>query len=111
MKFKKVVDFKSMTPIPQEVDEDKENSNPGQEREGGERPTFDIEERIHINYRLQYLKDTVMARYIDEQAVNFINQLIMANNREIVAFIFGTGQEKTMKDIIIDKIRDKSDMV
>lgn len=52
-----------------------------------------------------------MARYIDEQAVNFINQLIMANNREIVAFIFGTGQEKTMKDIIIDKIRDKSDMI
>lgn len=51
-----------------------------------------------------------MARYIDEQAVNFINQLIMANNREIVAFIFGSGQEKTMKDIIIDKIRDKSDM-
>ena len=27
---------------------------------------FGIEERIHINYRLSYLKDTVMARYIDD---------------------------------------------
>ena len=25
-----------------------------------------IEERIHINYRLTYLKDTVMASYIDD---------------------------------------------
>ena len=36
-------------------------------------PAYGIEERIHINYRLSYLKDTVMARYIDDQAVNVIN--------------------------------------
>ena len=28
--------------------------------------SYTIEERIHINYRLQFLKDTVMARYIDD---------------------------------------------
>jgi len=32
-----------------------------------------IEERIHINYRLQYLRDSVMARYIDDQTVSVIN--------------------------------------
>jgi len=41
-----------MAPNTQELDEEKENSNPGQDREATERPTFDIEERIHINYRL-----------------------------------------------------------
>jgi transcriptional regulator NrdR family protein len=50
---------------------------------------FDIEERIHINYRLAYLKDTVMARYIDDIALKVINQLIQSNNREIVSIIFG----------------------
>ena len=79
----------------------------------GAKPT--IEERIHINYRLQYHKDTVMARYIDEQASNIINQLIMANNKEIVSYIFAQPKsiystEKSMKDHIIDKIRDKSDL-
>jgi hypothetical protein len=64
VKFKKVVDFKKIAPANQDQDDDKENSNPAQDIV--ERPQFDIEERIHINYRLQYLKDTVMARYIDE---------------------------------------------
>lgn len=50
---------------------------------------IDIEERININYRLQYLRDSVMARYIDDPSLKVINQLIMSNNREIVSFIFG----------------------
>lgn len=35
--------------------------------------TVDIEERININYRLQYLKDSVMARYIDDPSLKVIN--------------------------------------
>lgn len=44
-----------------------------------------------------------MARYIDEQASNIINTLIMANNKEIVSYIFAQPKsmystEKSMKD-------------
>lgn len=82
---------------------------------------YGIEERIHINYRLSYLKDTVMARYIDDQAVNVINQLIMQNNKEIVQFIFdddasdpfSENKQSTglsLKDQIIEKIKSKTDI-
>lgn len=50
---------------------------------------MNVETRIKMNYRLQYLKETVMARYIDEPTQKVIHQLIMNNNREIVQFIFG----------------------
>ena len=85
-----------------------------------------IEERIHINYRLQFLKDTVMARYIDDQTVTVINQLIMQNNKAIVYHIFdadditdaiGLSTKKSsfergesLKDQIIQKISSKTDM-
>ena len=34
---------------------------------------------IHLTYRLQYLKDTAMARFIDETSVHTITQLITSN--------------------------------
>ena len=84
-----------------------------------------IEERIHINYRLQYLRDSVMARYIDDQTVSVINQLITSNNREIVVYIFEPNQHRqsieyaefakygsqaSIKDQIVEKIKCKTDM-
>ena len=40
-----------------------------------------------------------MARYIDDQLVNVINQIIMQNNREIIHFIFeeDDGDSGTVK--------------
>lgn len=55
VKFKKVVDFSAFKT---------EASN--EHNQESQADQIDIEERIHINYRLQYLKDTVMARYIDD---------------------------------------------
>jgi hypothetical protein len=63
-----------------------------------------------------------MARYIDDQLVNVINQIIMQNNREIIHFIFeeddgdsGTvkkrrSNQKSLKEQIIEKISNKTDM-
>jgi len=64
-----------------------DDSNNGMDQNSNS--NIDIEERININYRLQYLRDSVMARYIDDPSLKVINQLIMSNNREIVSFIFG----------------------
>jgi hypothetical protein len=36
-----------------------------------------------------------MARYIDDQSVNVINQIIMQNNREIVHYIFDEDDKET----------------
>ena len=70
-----------------------------------------------MNYRLIFLKDTVMARYIDEISLKTINQLIARNNKEICSAIFYDGRGymtpkeiKSIKDQIVDKIRQKEDM-
>lgn len=71
-----------------------------------------------MNYRLTFLKDTVMARYIDEISLKTINQLIARNNKEICNQIFYDGrgymapkEMKSIKDQIVDKIRQKEDML
>ena len=71
-----------------------------------------------MNYRLTFLKDTVMARYIDEISLKTINQLIARNNKEICSQIFYDGRGymtpkeiKSIKDQIVDKIRQKEDMM
>lgn len=47
---------------------------------------------MHIVYRLIFLKDTVMARYIDESSLKTINQIISKNNKEICSEIFYEGR-------------------
>lgn len=98
VKFKKVVDFAQFYHGHESGEQQKlyqgrqmldEQNNCSETNTG---LAVDIEERININYRLQYLKDSVMARYIDDPSLKVINQLIMSNNREIIQFIFGIPQ-------------------
>jgi hypothetical protein len=79
---------------------------------------YSLEERIHMNYRLTFLKDTVMARYIDEICLKTINQLITRNNKEICSAIFYDGRGymtpkeiKSIKDQIVEKIKQRDDML
>lgn len=98
VKFKKVVDFSQFYHGHDNSDQLKQYHGRqmlDEQHNGSETNTclaVDIEERIDINYRLQYLKDSVMARYIDDPSLKVINQLIMNNNREIIQFIFGIPQ-------------------
>jgi protein phosphatase-4 regulatory subunit 3 len=39
-----------------------------------------IIEKIHLNYRLTYLKDTAMARFFEDQSIQVINNLLVNNN-------------------------------
>ena len=71
-----------------------------------------------MNYRLTFLKDTVMARYIDEICLKTINQLITRNNKEICSAIFYDGRGymtpkeiKSIKDQIVEKIKQRDDML
>ena len=40
--------------------------------------------KIHLNFRLHYLKDVVMARYIDDMSFSTIRELIALNNVDII---------------------------
>lgn len=79
VKFKKVVDFSQFYHGQEGIDQQKQYQNRqmmDDQHNGSENNTcltVDIEERININYRLQYLKDSVMARYIDDPSLKVIN--------------------------------------
>lgn len=103
VKFKKVVDFSGVTSYAYPSSADSEAIP----------QVFNIEEKIRINYRLQYLKDTVMARYIDDLSMKTINQLISKNNKDICTEIFFDNPEssKSVKDLVIEKVMQKEDML
>ena len=47
----------------------------------------DIKRKIHFTYRLQYLKDVVLARILDDPTFSVLNSLIFFNQVEIVQHI------------------------
>lgn len=47
----------------------------------------DIKKRIHFTYRLQYLKDVVLARILDDPTFNVLNGLIFFHQVDIVQHI------------------------
>lgn len=47
-----------------------------------------ILEYIHLVYRLTYLKDTAIARFIDDQVLSNINSIIYMKSQDIVNHIF-----------------------
>lgn len=49
---------------------------------------------IHLSYKLQYLKDTAMARFIDENTSHTIMQLVSSLNNSILDYIFGEDFER-----------------
>ena len=44
--------------------------------------------QIHLVYRLNYLKDTAIARFIDDSVLQNINSLVYMNSTDIVNYIF-----------------------
>ena len=55
-----------------------------------------ILDSIHLVYRLNYLKDTAIARFIDDSLLANINSLIYLKSQDIVNHIFYN------KDILIE---------
>ena len=47
-----------------------------------------ILDSIHLAYRLTYLKDTAIARFIDDSVLANINQLIYIKSQDIINHIF-----------------------
>ena len=47
-----------------------------------------ILDSIHLAYRLTYLKDTVLARSIDDSVLANIKQLIYSKSQDIINHIF-----------------------
>lgn len=55
----------------------------------------EILSKIHLNYRMTYIKDVILLRYLDDPTMSSINSIIFFNN---VALITGlTGDEPWMK--------------
>ena len=47
----------------------------------------EINNTIHLVYRLHYLKDTAIARFIEDSVLQIINSLVYMNSQEIVTHI------------------------
>ncbi|KAH7647425.1 hypothetical protein FG379_002546 [Cryptosporidium bovis] len=66
-------------------------------------------QKIHLNYRLMYLRDVVMPRYLDEQSLQRICALINGNFSSIINMIVTTGdiwrylKENIQKDFLAAK--------
>ena len=46
----------------------------------------DILDKIHMNHRLSYLRDTAIGRFIEENTLKVINLMIQLNNNKIVKY-------------------------
>jgi hypothetical protein len=68
----------------------------------------EILESIHTNYRLNYLKDTAMARFIDDNVLSTINILIHQKSQDIVNHVF---YSKEILAELLSKMRSHEDMV
>jgi protein phosphatase-4 regulatory subunit 3 len=64
----------------------------------------DIIEKIHMNHRLTYLRDTATGRFIEEVTIRSINSILNLNNTEIIQYFL--TNENLLKSII-DKIKDE----
>ncbi|CDW88124.1 UNKNOWN [Stylonychia lemnae] len=66
-----------------------------------------ILDSIHLAYRLTYLKDTAIARFIDDQVLSNINSLIYVKSQDIVNHIF---YNKEILVELLQKMRSHSDL-
>lgn len=64
---------------------------------------------IHLGYKLQYLKDTAMARFIDENTSHTIMQLVSSLHNIILDYIFGDDFERIQAELI-SKMNDNSNV-
>jgi hypothetical protein len=65
----------------------------------------EIIEKIHLNYRLIYLKDTALATGLDESNILIISNLINNNNAEVIQSIL-LDQDNILK--IFEKLKDNN---
>jgi len=56
----------------------------------------DILSKIHLNYRMTYIKDVILLRYLDDTTMGTINSLIFFNNLAVVTGL--TEGESFMKE-------------
>jgi hypothetical protein len=56
-----------------------------------------IEKKIHHTYRLQFLKDVVLARALDDSTFNVLNSCILFNQNDILAHL--QNDERYMQDV------------
>jgi hypothetical protein len=61
--------------------------------------------KINFNHRATYLRDTAIARFIEEHTLKNINILLNYSNSEIIQFFFNN---KNYLVQIIDMINDKN---
>ena len=47
----------------------------------------ELKEKIHQTYRIQYLKDVVLARSLDDQTFSTLHSFIVFNQMEIVSHL------------------------
>jgi protein phosphatase-4 regulatory subunit 3 len=65
-------------------------SNQGRYKEVVQIQDDQVRRKIHMTYRLQYLKDVVLARILDDQTFGVLNSLIFFNQVDIVQHLHST---------------------
>ena len=68
----------------------------------------EILEKIHLNIRLQYLRDPVLARIIDNNTLKSINMIIQINNNDIIQFFI---EEDKYLDTLCEQLQDNNILV
>jgi len=64
----------------------------------------EIIEKIHMNHRLTYLRDTATGRFIEEVTIRSINSILNLNNSEIIQYFL--SNENLLRSMV-DKIKQE----
>ena len=68
----------------------------------------EIIEKINLNNRLSYLRDTVLARFIDNNTLKAINFSIQLNNNDIIQFFI---EEKKYLELLCEQLQDNNILI
>ena len=68
----------------------------------------DILQKINLNIRLSYLRDTVLPRTIDNNTLKTINFMIQLNNNDIIQFFV---EEEKYIDLLCKQMKDKNILI
>lgn len=55
---------------------------------------------IHLSYKLSFLKDTAMARFIDDTTSHTIMQLVTSMHQQILEYIFGEEFDRIQDELL-----------
>ena len=69
----------------------------------------EIEKKVRINFRVTYLRDTVLASKIDESLLTILNTMLYYNNFEIIFYILSEKSKlnNLIDSLSIERIEDK----